>query len=143
MIVERLSKEPLGPDVVVEDLFFGALAVCQRLQDLHPDVLILVGATTRGLQPGQVLRREVAPLVRPPDDLQHAVAEAATGYVSIDLVLEVATAFHALPARTIVFEIEPKTTGPSDTLSPEGDMAVLVAIDMIKLELWARTPAPH
>lgn len=135
MIVERLLNEPLGPDVVVEDLFFGALAVCQRLQELHPEVLILVGAAARGLEPGRVLRREVAPLKRPLDDLQHAVGEAATGYVSIDLVLEVATAFHALPARTLVFEIEPKTTAPADTLSPEGQTAASVAIDMIKLEL--------
>jgi len=127
----------------VEDLFFGALAVCQRLQDLHPDVLILVGAAVRGLEPGQVVRREVAPLELPLGDLQHAVGEAATGYVSIDLVLEVATAFHALPARTIVFEIEPRTTTPADILSPEGDAAVSVAIDMIKLELAALAPAPR
>lgn len=139
--MERLLNEPLGSDVVVEDLFFGALAVCQRLQELHPETLILVGAAARGREPGQVLRHEVAPLERPLDDLQHAVGEAATGYVSIDLVLEVATAFHALPARTVVFEIEPKTTAPADTLSPEGESAASAAIDMIKLELRALTTA--
>jgi hypothetical protein len=127
----------------VEDLFFGALAVCQRLQDLQPDALILVGAAVRGRQPGVVVRRDVQPLDMPVDQLQHAVGEAATGYVSIDLVLEVATAFHALPARTTVFEIEPGTTGPGVTLSSAGQIAVPMAIELIKQEVAALALARH
>ncbi|MDQ6884764.1 MAG: hypothetical protein M3077_11110 [Candidatus Dormibacteraeota bacterium] len=143
MIVERLLKEQLGPDVMVEDLFFGALAVCQRLEELRPEAMILVGAAVRGRAPGSVLRREVEPMDLPIEELQHAVGEAATGYVSIDLVLEVATAFHALPDRAIVFEIEPETTAPGDTLSPAGESAVELAIELIKREVSALAPAPH
>ena len=143
MIVERLLKEPLGPDVMVEDLFFGALAVCQRLEDLRPHNLILVGAAVRGRAPGSVLRREVEAINLPIEELQHAVSEAATGYVSIDLILEVATALHALPARAIIFEIEPETTAPADTLSPAGETAVELAIELIKREVLALAPAPR
>lgn len=133
----------MGPDVMVEDLFFGALAVCQRFEDLRPQALILVGAAARGRVPGSVLRREVEPIDLPIEELQHAVGEAATGYVSIDLVLEVATAFHALPPRAIVFEIEPETTSPSETLSPAGESAVELAIELIKQEVSALAPAPR
>ena len=128
---------------MVEDLFFGALAVCQRLEDLRPDALILVGAAARGRTPGSVLRREVGPIDLPIEELQHAVGEAATGYVSIDLVLEVATAFHALPARVIVFEIEPETTAPADTLSAAGETAAELAIEMIRREVSTLAPAPR
>ena len=126
--------------VIIEDLFFGALAVCQRLEDLRPAALILVGAAQRGGAPGCVVRREVRATDMSVDELQHAMGEAATGYVSIDLVLEVATALKALPSRTIVIEIEPATTAPAETLSPAGRLAVSTAVDMIRRELSAFTP---
>ena len=142
IVVEALLKEPLASDVIVEDLFFGALAVCQRLEDVRPDALILVGAAARGREPGAVVRREVEPAEMPIVQMQSAVGEAATGDVSIDLILEVATAFHALPRRTTVIEIEPATTGPSDTLSPVGLLAVPVAIDLIRREVAALGVSP-
>ena len=42
--VERLGTEDLGPGVLVEELHYGAVAVAQRLEDLRPDLLILIGA---------------------------------------------------------------------------------------------------
>ncbi|MDP9444914.1 MAG: hypothetical protein M3P83_11440, partial [Actinomycetota bacterium] len=100
LAAERLAGEPLGPGVLVEDLHYGAVAVTQRLEELRPSALILVGAVRRGRPPGTVQRRRVAAADVDPDRVQAAVGEAVTGYVGVDLVVDVAGAFGALPRRT-------------------------------------------
>jgi hydrogenase maturation protease len=137
LVVERLSAGGLPPEVVAEDCYYGAIAVCQRIQEVQADLLILVGAALRGRRAGTVTRTEVAHLARQPEEFQQAVAEAATGYVSIELILEVASALHMLPPRTVVIEIEPEITGPSDTLSPAVRPAVWEAVRLIQRELQA------
>jgi Ni,Fe-hydrogenase maturation factor len=119
--VEVLEREDLGADVVVEDLHYGAVAVAQRLEDLRPASLVLVGTAERGRPPGTLERRRVHGIDQPPSELQRAVGEAVTGYVTIDLVLEVAFALGALPARTVTIEVEPVLPGPADHLSPEAE----------------------
>jgi hypothetical protein len=42
-----------------------------------------------------------------PVDFQAAVGDAVTGYVHVDLLVEVASGFDALPARTVAVEVEP------------------------------------
>ena len=116
--VERLAREPLGAHVAVEDLSYGAVAVSQRLQELRPGALVLVGAARRGRPPGTVRCRRVRPLAQPPAEARHAVAEAVTGYVSLDLVVEVASALGGLPERTVVIEAEPASVEPCERLSP-------------------------
>lgn len=138
LAVERLRRESHGPRVVVEELSYGAVAVAQRLQELCPDQLILVGAVRRGRAPGEVTRRRVGGLGAPTEPTRHAVAEAATGYVSIDLVLEVGSALGALPFRTVVVEVEPATAGPSEpseamSIAAEGGLEV--ALDLVRAEL--------
>jgi len=147
--VERLATEDLGPRVAVEDLHYGAVAVAQRLEELRPPHLVLVGAVARGRPPGSVRRR----LVRPPElttsELQASVGDAVTGYVSIDLVVEVATALGVLPLRTVAVEVEPATTQPGDRLSPEARAALERALEVVRdevrrapvLELAARLEA--
>jgi hydrogenase maturation protease len=135
IVVERLQREGLGPGVLAEDLYYGAIAVCQRLQELHPDAVVLVGAATRGRQPGSVTRLEIAPLAGSPENLQRAVAEAATGYVSIDLILEVATALDALPEQTVIIEVEPETVVPSPSLSETAQRAADEALELVRREV--------
>jgi hydrogenase maturation protease len=137
VVVERLQAEGPPPGVVVEDCYYGAIAVCQRIEELRPELVILVGAVARGRRAGTVTRTEVAHLFRPPEEFQHAVAEAATGYVSMELILEVAGAFQSLPSRTVVVEIEPETSGPSERLSASARQAVEDALQLIRRELQA------
>ena len=132
---ERLVTEALGPDVLVEDLHYGAVAVAQRLQELDPGALVLVGAEDRGRPPGTVERRRIHPPDLPPARLQEAVADAVTGYVSIDLVIEVASALRALPARTVVIEVEPACTDPGERLSPEGQAGLEAALALVRAEV--------
>lgn len=132
---ERLAAEVQGPDVSVEDFYYGAIAVAQRLEDLHPDALVLIGAVERGRRPGTV---EVRAHHQAPADLesvQLAVADAVTGYVAIDLLLEVAGGLGALPPDTAVIEIEPASVEPGDRLSPEAAAALEEALETARATL--------
>lgn len=116
---ERLATEDLGHDVLVEELHYGAVAVAQRLEDARPDTLVLVGAAARGRAPGTVERRRIDRLDLDPAEVQVAISDAATGYVTIDLVLEVGWGLGALPRRTVTVELEPEpAAGPTEQLSP-------------------------
>ena len=133
--VERLRHEDLGPGVVVEEFSYGAVAVAQRLEELAPNALVLVGAVARGREPGSVERREIVGLPREPEEIQRAVADAITGYIDLDLVLEVAHGLGALPRRTVTIEVEPATTEPSTTLSPLAEAALTRALELARAEV--------
>lgn len=123
-VAERLAGADLGPDVVVEDFFYGAVAVMQRLGDLEPRALVLIGAEETGAEAGSVRRRRIRARPAAPWEVQDAVGAAATGHVTIELIVQVAAAFGALPPRTAAIEVEPAETGPGDRLTPVASAAV-------------------
>ena len=134
-VVERLGGEPLEPGVVVEDLHYGAVAVAQRIEDLRPRSLILVGAAERGRVPGTLERRLIGGVERSVEELQESVGHAVTGYVTIDLVVEVAFALGVLPPRTVVIEMEPVVRGPAADLSERGEALLEEALGVVGEEL--------
>lgn len=101
------------PDVLVEDLYYGALAVTQRLEELRPSALILIGAQRQDSPPGSITRRRARPKPTT-EQVAAALACAGTGYVGIDLILDVAAGLGALPARTVVFTVEPSVLSGED-----------------------------
>ena len=133
--VSRLGEEDLGKDVLVEELSYGAVAVAQRLEDLRPRALVLVGATERGRPPASVERRRHEATARPSEEVQVAVGEAVVGYVSIDLVLEVAEGFGALPKRTVVVEAEPASSEPAEELSEPAKESLERALELVREEV--------
>ena len=133
--VELLADDDLGPGVVVEELSYGAVAVVQRLQELKPELLVLVGAKARGRTPGTVQRREVVPAPRSNEELQGAIADAITGYIDVDLVVDVAQAFDALPPSTVAIEVEPAATEPSERLSAAAEAALPEVLELVRREL--------
>jgi hydrogenase maturation protease len=137
--VELLASERLGPDVYVEELHYGAVAVAQRLEELRPELLLLLGAVDWGGHPGEVRRRLMRDLAPHPDAVQAAVRDAAVGYVGIDLLLDVCAGFGALPARTVLLEVQPAATGPGDELSAEVAAALPALVGRVHDEL-ARRP---
>ncbi len=134
LAVARLEGEYLGSDVRVEDLHYGAVAVAQRLAELQPDTLVLVGAVARGRAPGTVERRRVDPPDLSPTDLQAAVAHAVVGYVHLDLVIEVAAGLQVLPPRTVAVEVEPRDGGPGEGLSPPVTAGLATALAVVRAE---------
>ena len=133
--VERLAHAPLGPGVVVEEFSYGAVAVAQRLEELRPDLLVLVGAKRRGREPGTVERREVVALPTSVERRHAAIADAVTGYIDLDLVLEVAHALGALPRRTVAIEVEPDSTDFSEHLTPRAEAGLCRALELVRREL--------
>lgn len=134
LAVERLAATSTESHVLVEDLSYGAVAVSQRLEELRPAALVLVGAATRGRPPGALERRRCRPHALSPEEARQAVAEAVTGYVTVDLVLEVAGALGTLPPRTLAIELEPARTEVSERLSPEAEAALEPALDLARAE---------
>lgn len=132
---ERLAEEDLGQGVVVEDLHYGAVVVTQFLEELEPDALVLVGAVERDREPGSVERRRIENIEIDTEEVQTAVRDAATGYVDMDLVLEVAWGLGALPPRTVSVEVEPSETGPGEGLSAACEQALERALELVREEV--------
>ncbi len=139
LAAERLGAIELGPHVVVEDLHYGAVAVAQRLEELDPDAVILVGAVRRGRPAGTVERRVISAQPPDADAVQRAVSDAVTGYVDIDLVIDVGRGLQALPGRVVAIEVEPAQTEPAEALSPAGQEALERAVELAVTEV-RRTP---
>ena len=135
--VERLAGEDLGESVHVEVLSWGAVTLSYRLVDLEPDALVHVAAQARGRVPGSVERREIGPPVLTPAEMQLAVGDAVTGYVTIDLLIEVAQAFGVLPARTVCFEVEPASVEPSEQLTATAEAGLEEALELVRAEVGA------
>ena len=135
LAADRLAAEGLGPDVLVEDLYYGALAVAQRLEELRPTSLVLVGAVARGRGPGTVERRRIVPGPIDPAAFRAAVEQAGTGYVSMDLVVQVGLGLGVLPRRTLLFEVEPNGVEPAERLSPEAEDALEDVIHLVREEV--------
>ncbi|MEE9179195.1 MAG: hypothetical protein V3U46_12280 [Acidimicrobiia bacterium] len=133
--VESLSSLEWSLDVVVEDFHYGAVAVSQRLDDLEPDALILVGAEARRRPPGTIHRTRVDRSVPDVAQARDSVEAAVTGYVTIGLLIDVIKALGSAPGRIVVFEVEPKTTGPSSEMSEEAVEALGVVIGALKKEV--------
>lgn len=135
--VTRLAVEDFGEGVEVEELSYGGVAVAQRLQELRPRALVLVACHPRGRPPGAVQRREVGPSRLTPAELQLAVGDAVTGYVTIDLLIDVATAFDVLPEVVIAIEVEPASVQPSETLTAEAEAGLEEALRLVREEVRA------
>ena len=133
--VLRLLDEDLGDGVEVEELSYGAVAVAQRLEELEPEALVLVAAHRRDRAPGSVHRREVRAPQLTPAELQLGVGAAVTGYVSVDLLVEVAAALGALPPATVCVEVEPASVEPSDALTPAAEAALEEALAAVRAEV--------
>lgn len=135
LAVETLLTEALADYVLVEELHYGAVAVAQRLEDLAVGTLILVSAVCRDRAPGTVERRWIEAPTFEPGELQIAVGDAVTGYVHVDLVIDVATGLGVLPSRVLCIEVEPGRTGPGEGLSPAGAAGLTAALALVRSEL--------
>ena len=140
LLIEQLQRRAWPPSVVVEDLSYGPIDVLFKLQaEAAPFRLgVFVGAVARGREPGCVERYVWPGDTLAPDELQDRIAEAVTGVVSLENLLHILGHFGALPARTIVVEIEPEAEehwGPE--LSPPVAAALSSVEGLILAELDA------
>lgn len=107
VLVERIAGT-LGPDVDVEDLSYSPIDVMFLLQRRSYTRAVFVGAVSRGETPGTLRVRRWDPEPEPAEAVQARVAEAVSGVISLDNLLQINAHFGALPAEVTLIEIEPE-----------------------------------
>ena len=134
-----LAVERFGPStdaVDVEDLSYGPIDVLFLLQRREPyAAAIFIAAVHRSRTPGTVTRSRWNAPATTTGALQERVAEAVTGVISIDNLLEICAHFGALPAEVVLIEIEPIDDGWGDELSLDGQIALESAVALARLEV--------
>lgn len=134
LAIERLG--PFAGAVDVEDLSYGPIDVLFLLQRRDPyAAAIFIAAVHRGRAPGTVTRLRWSAPVTTTDALQERVAEAVTGVISIDNLLEICAHFGALPPEVVLIEIEPTDDGWGEELSVAGQAALESAVALARLEV--------
>ena len=124
LVVDELARRQWPPQVSVEELSYGPIAVVQRLDDEMGERrfgrLVAVSSVARGggRAPGTVTAYRWDQVLPSPDEIQGAVAEAVTGVIAMDNTLVVCRQFDALPPEAVVIEIEPLWQDSGEELSP-------------------------
>lgn len=134
-VVDRLGERTWPPDVSVEDISYGPIAVVQRLDDdpaggrFHRAVII--SAVQRaGRRPGTLTVYRWDGALPSPDQIQTAVSEAITGVIAMDNTLIVGRHFGALPQEVIVIEVQPATDECGEALSEPLTAALPIACEL-------------
>ena len=124
ILAERLAQRPWPAWVDVHDYSFGAIDAVHRLRDAGYAAALFFGALDRGEPPGTI-RRYRWEGGQDARTVQERVAEAAQAVISLENTLIVAGYFGALPAETVVFEVEPADMQFGDGFTPEVEDAVV------------------
>ncbi len=106
---DHLSRRAVPPDIAIEDLSYGPIAVMQRLEDDPPDrrfarLVVVTGVARPGRWPATVTAYRWNGRLPPPDEIQAAVSEAVTGVISADNTLIVCGHFGVLPPTVVVID---------------------------------------
>ncbi len=126
------------PDgVVLEDLSYAAHRVMHRLQELQPGRVVLLGCMPRGEDPPGTIRRYALSEVPDPDpdEVHERLGEAVGGIVDLDHTLAVCRHWGALPADTVVIEVEPAESEFGWGFSQPVENAVDDVLDMVRHEV--------
>lgn len=133
--VRRLKDMDWPADVLLEDAAVAAHRVLHLLQEATPERVIFVAGFPRGDPPGTV-RRTVADTSIPDAALvEGMLGEAAGGVVDFDHTLVVVRHFRALPADTVILEVEAVDTAFGTGFSPEVEASTDRVIKMVKEEI--------
>ena len=121
---DELEPQAHVPSLLVEDLCYGPVAVGQWLLDEGRDapitraVFVTAVAREDGRPPGTISAYRWDRVLPSDDEIQRAVTEAVTGVILLDNTLIVTEWMKALPAETIVVEVEPLEHAFGDEMSP-------------------------
>lgn len=123
-------------DVIVEDLSYSGLLVLQRLQELRPAKVVVVAAVARGEDPPGTMRRYFLDPEPPPSaDVHSHLVEAVGGAISLEQTLAIARHWNALPAGSVLLEVEPRDTSLGLGLSEEVAASIDPVLSAVREEL--------
>lgn len=135
LLVEALDPSELGDDVLIEDLSYSAHRVMHTLEAYRPRKLVLVAATSRGREPGEIVRYAVDTQVAPdPDDVAIRLGESVGGVIDLDHTLVVNRYFGSLPRDTVVIEVEAGDESFGTGYSEPVDAVVPRILELIRQE---------
>lgn len=112
------------PALLVEDLCYGPVAVAQWFLDeareapITRAVFITAIARENGRAPGTISAYRWDHALPSDEEIQRCVVDAVTGVILLDNTLIVVEWMKALPAETIVVEVEPLEHAFGDEMSP-------------------------
>ena len=125
-------------DVVVEDLSSAPHLVLHRLQELSPATIVLVGSVERGAAtPGSVRHYRLDRAAPRPADVHLSLREGLAGASDLGHTLTVLQHWGALPADTVVVEVEPADTSFGLGFSEEVGGAIERIVDLVRAEIAA------
>ena len=135
---DELEPEARPPALLVEDLCYGPVAVGQWLLDEARDapiaraVFVTAIARDDGRPPGTITTYRWDHALPTEELIQQAVVDAVTGVIFLDNTLIVTEWMQALPAETIVVEVEPLEHAFGDAMSPAVAAAYPVVRDLVR-----------
>jgi len=134
-MTDRLAASATN-GIEMEDLGYHPVGFTQNLQD-RPDYdrIVLVGAMTRGREPGTVTAYRWDHVLPPVKEIQDRVSEAVTGVISLENLLIVTEAFGAFPDDVRVVEVEPADESWGDGFSP----VIEAKLGEIEEAVWTST----
>ena len=127
------------PRLLVEDLSYGPVAVGQWFLDeaitapLTRAVFVSAIGREDGRPPGTICVYRWDRALPPEEEIQRAVVDAVTGVILLDNTLIVTEWMKALPAETIVVEVEPLEHAFGDEMSPAVAAAYVEAKRLVML----------
>jgi Ni,Fe-hydrogenase maturation factor len=121
---DELEPQAQAPSLLIEDLCYGPVAVGQWLLDeareapITRAVFVTAVAREDGRPPGTISVYRWDHVLPSDEEIQRAVTEAVTGVILLDNTLVVTEWMKALPAETVVVEVEPLEHAFGDEMSP-------------------------
>lgn len=136
LLIAELEKGDWPEGIVVEDLSYSAHRVMHTLEEINPERLVLVGATSQGREPGTITKYRIdhsAPTDE--EDVIARLGESVGGVIDLDHVIVVNRYFRSLPEYTVVIDIEAGDEAFGTGYSPEIEDAIPRILSLIREEL--------
>ena len=138
--VRRVQDLEWPENVLVEDLSFAAHRALDRLLEINPSRVVLVGCMPREVDPPGTIRRYQLDLTPPPDEEVHdRLGEAAGGIIDLDHTLAVVRYWKGFPEDTVVIEVEPGDRSFGLGFSTEIEEVVDTVLAMVRDEVAPRS----
>lgn len=141
VLVDKLKAMSWPTHVQIEDMSYSPVAAVQKFREEHYDKLILISATKRNREPGQLYVFRPDGRLPPPEDIQLRVGEAVTGTISLDNLLIICQYFKAIPPEVVVIEVEPISEDWGLEFTPEIQAQVEKAVALVQREVELFPPA--
>ena len=135
VLIEKLKGMTWPAHVQIEDMSYSPVAAVQKFREEHYDKWILISATRRNRESGQLYVFRPDGQLPPPEDIQLRVGEAVTGTISLDNLLIICQYFGAIPNEVVVIEVEPISEDWGLEFTPEIEAQMEKAIALVRREV--------